>query len=97
MLCNPVTFNNRKTSDSADLPPLFVEDRKVFIAKVKANIVTFDSIIQWNHNSSNCTRKKVSYQRLSAVEILTKTFSLQSNPVVWEKAGVQNLPLYNGA
>ena len=36
-LCNPVTFNT-KTVESIDLLQLLVDDRKVFTAKVKANI-----------------------------------------------------------
>ena len=40
-LCNPVTLNNTKTSESVELLPLLLDDRKVFTAKVKANIANF--------------------------------------------------------
>ena len=40
-LCNPPTFNITKTSESIELLPLFVDDRKVFTVKVKANIARF--------------------------------------------------------
>ena len=41
MLCNPETFNNNKTLELVDFPPLFLGDRKVFRAKLKISINRF--------------------------------------------------------
>ena len=41
VLCNPETFNNRKTLESVDFPPLFLSNRKVFRAKLKVNTNSF--------------------------------------------------------
>ena len=40
-LCNPPTFRITKTSESVKLQPFSVDDRKVFMAKVKANTTDF--------------------------------------------------------
>lgn len=41
VLYNPVTFSDTETLESLDLLPLYVDDRKVFTAKAKANNVDF--------------------------------------------------------
>ena len=41
-LCNPETFNNGKTLESVDFPPLFLSDRKVFRVKLKVIINSFE-------------------------------------------------------
>ena len=41
MLCNPETFNNRKTLESVDFPPLILGDMNVFRAKLIVNINSF--------------------------------------------------------
>ena len=40
-LCNPPTFNITKTSEWIELLPLSIDDRKVFMVKVKVNIAGF--------------------------------------------------------
>ena len=40
-LCNPETFNNRKTLESVDFQPSFLSDRKVLRKKLKVNINNF--------------------------------------------------------
>ena len=41
VLCNTETFNNRKTLESVDFPPLFLSDRKVFRVILKVNTNSF--------------------------------------------------------
>ena len=40
-LCNPVAFNNTRTSEPVLLPSSLVDDKKTFKANVKANIANF--------------------------------------------------------
>ena len=40
-LCSSPTFSTTKTLELVELPPFFVDDSKVFTAKVKANIAEF--------------------------------------------------------
>ena len=49
VLCNPVTFNDIKILKLIDLLSLFINDRKVFTAKPKANDV----------NSQQCNESSV--------------------------------------
>ena len=44
-LCNPPTFNITKTLELVKLPPISINDRKVFTVKVKANIADFDCVM----------------------------------------------------
>ena len=45
---NPVTFDETKISKTVDLPPVMVDDRKVFTVKLKVDIVN-----SWLHNESS--------------------------------------------
>ena len=62
----------------------------MFTVKVKANTDDFwlgDELSATISDPVASGKMRISYKRLSWVEILTKTFTLQGNPMEMEKAG----------